>query len=97
MKSIILLSTAAILGFAAAPAAAQMQSGQMQSGAMQNGTMEHEAMAPAGAHPAGSHMAMSRADRRMMTRCRAMSHRAMMKNRACAKMMRMHPDMMRGG
>ena len=42
-------------------------------------------------------MKMSMAQKRMMTKCNAMSHDMMMKNKSCMKMMKMHPDMMKGG
>jgi hypothetical protein len=42
----------------------------------------------------GSKMEMSRADMKKMKACQRMSHSAMMKNARCAKMMKMHPDMM---
>jgi hypothetical protein len=51
------------------------------------------AMMKDGMHPAAmAHM--SAADTRRMQRCNAMSHSRMMHNPACARMMRMHPDMM---
>ena len=45
----------------------------------------------------GDHMKMSAKDKKMMTKCQGMSHDAMMKNAGCKKMMKMHPDMMKGG
>ena len=47
--------------------------------------------------PAGSMMRMSAADQRRMRACNAMPHARMMRNARCAKMMKMHPDMMRHG
>ena len=43
----------------------------------------------------GSMMKMSAADTEKMKACNAMSHDKMMKNAGCAKMMKMHPDMMK--
>ncbi len=42
-------------------------------------------------------MKMSMADKKMMAKCNAMTHEMMMKNKSCMKMMKMHPDMMKGG
>lgn len=39
-------------------------------------------------------MKMSAADMRKMKSCRAMSHDRMMKDAGCARMMKMHPEMM---
>ncbi|MDQ2765420.1 MAG: hypothetical protein M3Y22_18660 [Pseudomonadota bacterium] len=39
-------------------------------------------------------MKMSKADTKKMASCHKMSHEMMMKNKGCAKMMKMHPDMM---
>jgi hypothetical protein len=41
-------------------------------------------------------MKMSMADKKKMAKCNAMSHDMMMKNAGCMKMMKMHPDMMKG-
>ena len=43
----------------------------------------------------GSMMKMSAADTKKMKACNAMSHDKMMNNAGCAKMMKMHPDMMK--
>ncbi len=43
----------------------------------------------------GSMMKMSAADTKKMKACNAMSYDKMMKNAGCAKMMKMHPDMMK--
>lgn len=43
----------------------------------------------------GSMMKMSASDTKKMKACNAMSHDKMMKNAGCAKMMKMHPDMMK--
>ena len=40
-------------------------------------------------------MKMSASSMRKMKSCNAMSHDDMMKNAGCAKMMKMHPDMMK--
>ena len=40
---------------------------------------------------------MSKHDMMMMQHCQGMSHDAMMKSHSCMKMMKMHPDMMKGG
>ena len=42
-------------------------------------------------------MKMSAADQKKMDACGAMSHDKMMKNAGCKKLMKMHPDMMKGG
>ncbi len=41
-------------------------------------------------------MHMSKSQMKMMHGCQAMSHDEMMKNSKCMKMMKMHPDMMKG-
>lgn len=56
--------------------------------------MAQGAMAKEGAMHGGMPR-MSAADTRMMNNCKAMSHERMMRNRGCARMMRMHPDMMK--
>ncbi len=43
----------------------------------------------------GAMMKMSAADTRRMKACNAMTHAKMMKNARCAKMMKMHPSMMK--
>ena len=45
----------------------------------------------------GHMMNMSMSQKHMMTKCHGMSHDRMMKNKNCMKMMKMHPDMMKGG
>ena len=40
---------------------------------------------------------MSMKDKKMMAKCNGMSHDMMMKSSGCMKMMKMHPDMMKGG
>ena len=52
-------------------------------------------MASGGMHPSG--MKMTKTQMASINRCKKMSHRMMMKSRTCMKMMKMHPDMMRGG
>ena len=42
-------------------------------------------------------MKMSSADMKKMKSCQNMSRATMMKNKGCMKMMKMHPDMMKGG
>ncbi len=44
-----------------------------------------------------SMMKMSKADMEKMKSCKAMSHKMMMKDAGCVKMMKMHPDMMKAG
>ena len=44
----------------------------------------------------GAMMKMSGADTRKMKSCGAMSHDMMMKNAGCMRMMKKHPDMMKG-
>ena len=58
------------------------------------GTPAYAQMHNDGAMAADSHMKMSAMDKRKMARCHKMSHRAMMRNHGCAKMMKMHSDMM---
>jgi hypothetical protein len=41
---------------------------------------------------AGSMAAMSAADTKMIGKCKAMTHDAMMKSTKCMKMMKLHPD-----
>ena len=43
----------------------------------------------------GAMMKMSASDKRKMKACNAMPHAKMMKNARCAKMMKMHPSMMK--
>lgn len=40
---------------------------------------------------------MSKSQMAMMNKCKGMAHEMMMKNRSCAKMMKMHPEMMSNG
>lgn len=40
-------------------------------------------------------MKMSMADKKMMTKCKAMTNAMMKKSKSCMKMMKMHPDMMK--
>ena len=49
-----------------------------------------------GSMMSGDHMKMSKMDQKKMAKCNAMSHEKMMKNASCTKMMKMHPDMMKG-
>lgn len=56
-----------------------------QDAMMKSGSMMHS----------GSMMKMSKADTKKMKMCSAMSHDRMMKNHSCAKMMKMHSDMMK--
>ena len=90
MKSIKFFCAAASLAFiAGAPAFAQ--------DAMGNGAMASDSMHKGGMMSSGSGMKMSMKDKKMMTKCQAMDHDMMMKNAGCTKMMKMHPDMMKGG
>ena len=54
-------------------------------------------MANGDAMSSGHMMKMSASQKRMMAKCTKMSHEKMMKNNSCMKMMKMHPDMMKGG
>ena len=54
-------------------------------------------MEKGGMMSSGSSMKMFKMDQKKMTKCNAMSHDMMMKNAGCTKMMKMHPDMMKGG
>ena len=75
---------AAVAMVAGAPAYAQMSNGAMSNGSMSSGSMM-----------AGSKK-MSMSDKKMMTKCQGMDHDMMMKDKGCMKMMKMHPDMMKG-
>ena len=66
------------------------------AGAMLAGTMAAPAFAQMASDHAMKPTKMSMAQKRMMTKCNAMSHEMMMKNKSCVKMMKMHPDMMKG-
>ena len=79
---IVTAATAAAL-LVTMPAMAQMSNGSMSSDQMSSGSMS-----------SGSKMKMSMADKKMMAKCKGMSHDMMMKNKGCMKMMKMHPDMM---
>ena len=81
---ILIAATAAAFAFAT-PALAQMQGDAMKKDAMSSdkGMM--------------SGKKMSASDKKMMTKCSGMSHDMMMKDKGCMKMMKMHPDMMKGG
>ena len=82
MNPIKIICAAALLGAAVgAPAYAQMESGSMKKDGMMS----------------GDHMKMSMKDKKMMSKCQGMDHGMMMKNKSCMKMMKMHPDMMKGG
>jgi hypothetical protein len=81
MKAIhSICAAAALVLIAGAPAYAQMSNDSMSKGA----TMSD------------SKMKMSMADKKMMTKCQGMGHDMMMKDKGCMKMMKMHPDMMKG-
>lgn len=82
MKSIKLMCAAALIaGAMGTPAVAQMaKEGMMKKPGMMS----------------SSHMKMSSSNKRMMAKCSGMSHRMMMKNHGCMKMMKMHPNMMKG-
>ena len=54
-------------------------------------------MAKGGMMSSDKPMQMSMADKKKMASCQKMSHRMMMRNSGCAKMMKMHPDMMNSG
>ena len=54
-------------------------------------------MAKGDAMSSGHMMKMSASQKRMMAKCTKMSHDKMMKNKSCMTMMKMHPDMMKGG
>lgn len=80
----ILIIAAASVFAAGTPALAQMQNDSMSKGSMSSDHMM-------------SGKKMSAADKKMMAKCQGMSHDMMMKNKGCMKMMKMHPDMMKGG
>jgi uncharacterized protein involved in copper resistance len=81
MKTIRMLCAAAALGLVAgAPAYAQMSNDSMSKGSMMS----------------GDKMKMSASDKKKMTKCQGMDHDMMMKDKGCMKMMKMHPDMMKG-
>ena len=81
----IVTAAAAAMLVLGAPATAQMSNSGASSDHMSSGSMS-----------SGSKK-MSMADKKMMTKCKGMSHDMMMKDKSCAKMMKMHPDMMQGG
>ena len=81
MNPIKLICAAALFGTALGAPAYA----QMESGMKKDGMMS------------GDHMKMSMKNKKMMTKCQGMSHDMMMKNKSCMKMMKMHPDMMKGG
>lgn len=83
MRIFTLLAVSALSLAAATPALAQQ--GMAKDNMMKDGMH---------AQPA---MRMSAADARQMRSCKAMSHTRMMHNARCARMMRMHPDMMSDG
>lgn len=56
---------------------------------------QNSMMGSGGMQPGG--MKMTKSQMASMNRCKKMSHHMMMKNRTCMKMMKMHPEMMRGG
>ena len=100
MKHMMLTAIGAF-AIAATPAIAQMQpsgtqtdpgasTGAMQSGSMQSGSMQNGAMGDSG-------MKMTAAQTRQMKKCQAMTSDMMAKNKTCAKMMKMHPEMMSSG
>lgn len=63
--------------------------------AMLAGTMSAPAYAQMASDQAMKPMKMSMAQKKMMTKCKAMSNEMMMKNKGCMKMMKMHPEMMK--
>jgi Spy/CpxP family protein refolding chaperone len=65
--------------------------------AMLAGTITAPAYAQMAADHAMKPMKMSMAQKKMMTKCKSMSHDMMMKSNGCMKMMKMHPDMMKTG
>ena len=88
----------------ATPPSGTMQPQPMQPGSMpQSNAMQPNSM-PSGSMPSDtqnngmspSAPAMSASDMKKMKACQAMSPDAMMKNARCAKLMKMHPDMMPG-
>ena len=85
--NLMLIAVAAAAVAAGTPALAQMQSDSMKKGEMSSDK---------GMMSSGKDMKMSMADKKMMAKCNGMSHDMMMKNKGCMKMMKMHPDMMKG-
>ena len=84
MKSTKLMCAAAVLaGLIGTPAFAQVSNDAMMK---KDGLMSSD-----------SKMKISLKDKKMIARCNGMSHDMMMKNAGCMKMMKMHPDMMKGG
>ena len=69
----------------AAGVALALTVGTSASAQMSNGMMKAD------------HMKMSKADMTRMKHCQKMTHKAMMKSRSCAAMMKSHPDMMKSG
>lgn len=69
--------------------AAAMLAGTFGAPACAQDAMKKDAMASS-----GSPMKISKAAQNKMASCQKMSPPAMMKNKGCMKMMKMHPDMM---
>ena len=85
MKAITVTGALLALGMVASgPALAQDKS----MGAMQGNSM---------GMPSGSMGKMSKSQMATMKRCQAMSSDMMMKDKKCAAMAKMHPEMMQGG
>ncbi|WP_419825168.1 hypothetical protein [Sphingomonas sp.] len=82
MRAVTMLGLCALSLSAAAPAFAQ------------DAMASHDQMS-AHDHMASGGMKMSAADTRKMKSCNAMSHDTMMKNAGCAKIMKVHPEMMK--
>lgn len=61
----------------------------------QTDTMSKGSMSSSENMSSGS-MHMSKSQMATMNKCKAMSHDAMMKSHSCMKMMKAHPDMMKG-
>ena len=74
----------------AAGVAIALTVGSSASAQMSDGMMKAD-------HMGMDHMKMSKADMTRMKRCQKMTHKAMMKSRRCAAMMKSHPDMMKSG
>lgn len=90
MVSIKMMTTALALATAgAAPVLAQDTMGAQSGSAMNSASM-----APSGSMAPGT---MSKSQMAAMKKCQAMSSDMMMKNKKCASMAKMHPEMMQGG
>lgn len=88
----LVAAAAGLILFSVAPASAQINKSTMPMPQRSATPMPQEKMRANGM--GSDHMAMSKANMTTMKRCHRMSHKAMMKSRRCAAMMKSHSDMM---